>query len=235
MPPKPNSLKLSIVSTLYYSQNYLDEFCQRCVSTAQAISADIEFILVNDGSPDQSLQKALDLQRNYPFITVVDLSRNFGHHRAIMTGLQHATGDYVFLIDSDLEENPELLKEFYQKIIDNPSLDVVYGLQTRRKGNWFERISGKIFYKVLSVLTSVEYPSDTFTARLMTSRYVRSVLQYAEKELDIWGVFVLTGYNQAGIPATKGFKGKSTYSFYKKLRIAVEIITSLSHLSLIHI
>ncbi|MFM8912936.1 MAG: glycosyltransferase family 2 protein [Flammeovirgaceae bacterium] len=222
-------MKLSIVSTLYYSQNYLDEFCQRCVSTAQAISADIEFILVNDGSPDQSLQKALDLQRNYPFITVVDLSRNFGHHRAIMTGLQHATGDYVFLIDSDLEENPELLKEFYQKIIDNPSLDVVYGLQTRRKGNWFERISGKIFYKVLSVLTSVEYPSDTFTARLMTSRYVRSVLQYAEKELDIWGVFVLTGYNQAGIPATKGFKGKSTYSFYKKLRIAVEIITSLSH------
>lgn len=223
------SLKLSIVSTLYYSQNYLDEFCKRCVEAAQKITTDIEFILVNDGSPDQSFQKAMELQRQYPFITVVDLSRNFGHHRAIMTGLQQATGDYVFLIDCDLEEDPELLNAFYEKLTSNRTIDVVYGLQTKRKGNWFERVSGRLFYKMLSVLTSVEYPSDTFTARLMTKRYVQSVLKYSEKELDIWGVFVLTGYNQAGIPATKGFKGKSTYSLYKKLRMAIEIITSLSH------
>jgi len=222
-------LKLSIVSTLYYSQNYLDEFCGRCIQTAQKITDDIEFILVNDGSPDQSLQKALAIQQKHSFVTIVDLSRNFGHHRAIMTGLQQATGDYVFLIDCDLEESPELLEAFYQKMQSDNSLDVVYGLQTKRKGNWFERFSGRMFYKLLSVLTSVEYPSDTFTARLMTRRYVQSVLRYPEKELDIWGVFVLTGYNQAGVPATKGFKGKSTYSFYKKLRMAVEIITSLSH------
>lgn len=222
-------LKLSVVSTLYYSQNYLDEFCQRCVAAAKSITSDIEFILVNDGSPDKALNKALEIQQQYPFIKVIDLSRNFGHHRAIMTGLQHATGDYVFLIDCDLEESPELLTEFYQKISDNKDLDVVYGLQTKRKGSWFERTSGRLFYKLLSLLTSVEYPSDTFTARLMTSRYVQSVLSYAEKELDIWGVFVLTGYNQAGIAATKGFKGRSTYSFYKKMRMAVETITSLSH------
>jgi putative glycosyltransferase len=222
-------LKISIVSTLYYSHNYLDEFCKRCIDTTRKLTSDIEFILVNDGSPDQSLQKALELQQTYPFITIVDLSRNFGHHRAIMTGLKHATGDYIFLIDCDLEEDPELLSVFYEKISSHPDIDVVYGLQTKRKGNFFERFSGWLFYKILSMLTSVDYPADTFTARLMKKGYVHSVLQYEEKEMDIWGVFVLTGYNQVGIPATKGHKGKSTYSIYKKVRMAVEIITSLSH------
>jgi putative glycosyltransferase len=222
-------VKISIVSTLYYSQDYLQEFCDRCVASVQKLTSNFELILVNDGSPDQSLSKALELQKKYPSITVVDLSRNFGHHRAIMTGLKHAIGDYVFLIDSDLEESPELLDQFFAEMQSKGDLDVVYGLQTKRKGTWFERISGIFFYRVLCSLTSVEYPADTFTARLMTKRYVSSVLSYQEKELDIWGVFVLTGYNQNGIVATKGFKGKSSYSLYKKIRMAIEIITNLSH------
>lgn len=193
------------------------------------MTTDFELILVNDGSPDQSLSVALELQKKYPSIVIVDLSRNFGHHRAIMTGLRHATGDLVFLIDSDLEESPELLTTFYQELQAKKDVDVVFGIQDKRKGNWFERLSGFAFYKLLSVLSAIEYPANTFTARLMTKRYVDSVLAYGEKELDIWGVFVLTGYNQIGVVATKGFKGKSSYSLYKKIRMAIEIITSLSH------
>jgi putative glycosyltransferase len=146
-----------------------------------------------------------------------------------MTGLRHASGELVFLIDSDLEESPELLETFFQEMQIKQDVDVVFGIQNRRKGNWFERFSGIVFYKVLSILSSIEYPANTFTARLMTRRYVDSVLSYQEKELDIWGVFVLTGYNQLGVVATKGFKGKSSYSLYKKIRMAIEIITSLSH------
>lgn len=222
-------MKISIVSTLYYSQSYLQEFCERCIASAQKLTDDFELILVNDGSPDQSLSAALELQRRFPKIIIVDLSRNFGHHRAIMTGLRHASGELVFLIDSDLEESPELLETFFQEMQTKQDVDVVFGIQNRRKGNWFERFSGIVFYKVLSILSSIEYPANTFTARLMTRRYVDSVLSYQEKELDIWGVFVLTGYNQVGIVATKGFKGKSSYSLYKKIRMAIEIITSLSH------
>ena len=222
-------MKISIVSTLYYSQNYLKEFCHRCIFTAQKIATDIELILVNDGSPDQSLTVALEIQKQHDNIVIVDLSRNFGHHRAIMTGLRQATGDYIFLIDSDLEESPELLEQFFFTLKQHPEIDVAFGIQTKRRGNWFERASGFIFYKLLSVLTSVDYPADTFTARLMTKRYVESVLSYPEKELDIWGVFVLTGYNQIGVAANKGFKGKSSYSLYKKIRMAIEIITNLSH------
>jgi putative glycosyltransferase len=222
-------VKISIVSTLYYSQSYLQEFCQRCIGSVQKLTHDFELILVNDGSPDQSLSTAVELQKIYPSIVVVDLTRNFGHHRAIMTGLRHASGDLVFLIDSDLEESPELLETFFKEMQGKQDVDVVFGIQNKRKGNWFERISGIAFYKLLSILSAIQYPANTFTARLMTKRYVNSVLSYSEKELDIWGVFVLTGYNQIGVTATKGFKGKSSYSLYKKIRMAIEIITSLSH------
>lgn len=94
----------------------------------------VEIVLVNDGSPDTSLDVALDLMREQPCIRVVDLSRNFGQHRAIMTGLAHATGEFVFLLDSDLEEPPELLEAFLDQM-RRTSSDVVYGIQPSRKGD----------------------------------------------------------------------------------------------------
>ena len=221
-------MKLSIVSTLYYSQDYLDEFCERCVKIALTISPDIEIILVNDGSPDSSLSKAISLQQRYSQITIVDLSRNFGHHKAIMTGLNYAKGDYIFLIDCDLEEAPELL-DGYWKALQEPGLDMIFGIQKFRKGGWFERISGRLFYWFFSLITSFQYPANSLTARLMTRRYVQSVLQFKEKELDIWGVFVLAGYNQKAMEVMKTSKGSTTYTLRKKIRIAIEMITTLSH------
>lgn len=221
-------MKLSVVSTLYYSQDYVDEFCNRVAQAASSISTDFEIILVNDGSPDGSLEKALTLQKKYPSITIVDLSRNFGHHRAIMTGLHYSKGDFVFLIDSDLEEAPELLLDYWKEI-QQPGIDVVLGIQKARKGGWFERISGKLFYWFFSILTSVEYPANSLTARLMTKRYVDSVIKFKEKELDIWGVFVLAGFNQKALPVVKSHKGSSTYTFRKKIKVAIEMITTISH------
>ncbi len=214
---------------MYYSRHYLDEFYQRINSVVRGLNIPYEMIFVDDGSPDDSLMVALQLQNSDTNIKVIELSRNFGHQRAIMTGLQHCTGDFVFLIDCDLEEAPELLNEFWQTINSTQDIDVVYGVQIRRKGSWFEKISGRLFYKLLSSLSSVEYPADTLTARVMSKNYVNSILRFQEKELDLWGVFALAGFNQHALPVTKGNKGKSTYTFKKKLRRAFEIITSFSH------
>jgi len=192
------------------------------------ITSEYEIILVNDGSPDGSLRNALSLQKKYTQIVIIDLSRNFGHHKAIMTGLQHAKGEYVFLIDCDLEEAPELLTEYWNAI-QSPGIDVIFGIQSARKGGWFERTSGRLFYWLFLKIISVNYPANSLTARLMTSRYVKSVTKFKEKELDIWGVFVLAGYNQKAMEVTKSSKGSSTYTFRKKLRMAIEMITSLSH------
>ena len=103
------------------------------MAAAEPITDDIELVMVNDGSPDDSLDLALALHRNDPRVVVVDLARNFGHHKAMMTGLAHATGDLVFLIDSDLEEEPELLGRFHERLAQG-DCDVVFGVQETRRG-----------------------------------------------------------------------------------------------------
>jgi putative glycosyltransferase len=222
-------MKLSVVTTMYHSRDYLHEFYFKTVTAVQELGLQYEIIFVDDGSPDDSLQVALQLQQSDANIHVVELSKNFGHQRAIMTGLQYSKGDYVFLIDCDLEEDPSLLKLFWDKLSTDTTLDVVYGVQVKRKGGWFERYSGRFFYKLLSYLSSIKYPADTLTSRVMSRRYIEAIKKFNEKELDLWGVFVMAGFNQQSILVTKGFKGTSTYTFRKKVKRAVEIITSLSH------
>lgn len=222
-------MKLSVVTTMYYSQDYLHEFYNRTMLAIKKIGCTYEFVFVNDGSPDDALSVAIQLQQLDSNIKVIDLSRNFGHQRAIMTGLQHTSGDYVFLIDCDLEEDPALLNPFWEKLTTATDVDVVFGVQMRRKGKFFERMSGRIFYKLVSLLSSVEYPADTLTARIMSRTYVDAVKKFSEKELDVWGVFVLVGFNQLPMVVIKGFKGSSTFTLRKKIRRAIEIIVSFSH------
>jgi putative glycosyltransferase len=169
------------------------------------------------------------MQERDPNVVLVELSRNFGLHQAIITGLQYAQGDYVFLIDTDLEENPELLARFWEEMQNNNELDVVFGIQSTRKGGFFERVSGRLFYKLLRMLIRFEYPANTLTARLMKKRYVDAVLAFSEKNLDVWAIFALAGFRQKGITVEKGSKGVTTYTFLKKLKMSIEIITSLSH------
>ena len=107
-------MMLSIVTTLYKSSPYVSEFYERVSKQAQKITDNYEIIFVDDGSPDDSLQKCIALHKHDQKVTIIELSRNFGHHKAMMTGLSHAKGDFVFLIDSDLEEEPELLGSFWQ-------------------------------------------------------------------------------------------------------------------------
>lgn len=222
-------MKISVVTTLYYSERYLQEFYSRVHKAVVNITNDYEIIFVNDGSPDNASAVVLQLQQQDPNIVLVDLSRNFGHHQAIFTGLQNAQGDLVFLIDCDLEENPELLELFWNKMSQNADIDVVYGVQEKRKGDLFERASGTLFYKAMNLMTDFEYPANTLTSRLMKKKYVEAVLKFTEKTLDIWAIFLMAGFNQTGLTVTKSSKGASTYTFFKKLRMGIEIITSLSH------
>ena len=108
----PLTMRLSVVATLYRSAPHLEEFHARVSAAAAAVTDDYEIVLVNDGSPDDSLADRAGAAGCRPRLRIVDLSRNFGHHKAMMTGLAHARGDLVFLIDSDLEEDPELLPTF---------------------------------------------------------------------------------------------------------------------------
>jgi putative glycosyltransferase len=142
-------MRLSIVTTLYYSAPYIEEFYERICKAARKITDDIEVIFVNDGSPDNAFQKAISLCEKDKIAKVIDLSRNYGHHKAIMTGLAHADGDLVFLIDCDLEEKPEYLETFYREMVSSGA-DVVYGIQEIRKGGVREKITGAVYWKLFN-------------------------------------------------------------------------------------
>jgi len=219
-------MRLSIVSTLYNSAPHLLEFYERMSKCAQDVTHDFELILVNDGSPDNSLELAVSLHEKDQRVKVVDLSRNFGHHKAIMTGLSYAQSDYVFLIDNDLEEPPETLKLFWKDIQDSKELDVVFGVQGKRKGGWFERISGSIFYGLLNLLSDVKIPRNFLTVRLMTARYTKNLTQCKEREINFSTLTELTGFQKKSVVIEKESRSPSNYSFFRKFSILVNAVTS---------
>ena len=220
-------MKLSIVTTLYRSVPTIDEFYRRVMAAAAPIADDVELVMVNDGSPDDSLELALALHRLDPRVVVVDLARNFGHHKAMMTGLTHATGDLVFLIDSDLEEEPELLGQFHARLARG-DCDVVFGVQEARRGGWFERVSGALFFSLVDVLSDHSLPQNVLIARLMTRDYVRSLIRHRDREFLIGHLFHSTGFCQAALPVRKLSNSPTTYSLGMRIEMAVKYLTTTS-------
>tara|TARA_B100001287_G_scaffold106033_1_gene89222 strand:+ start:3427 stop:4359 length:933 start_codon:yes stop_codon:yes gene_type:complete len=219
-------MKLSIVSTLYFSSKYIEEFCNRIVKSVPSEFSDFEIILVNDGSPDDSLSVSLEVQNKIKEIKIIELSRNFGHHKAIMTGLQHAFGDYIFVIDIDLEEMPELLKTFWEEINNDKKLDVVYGVQSKRKGNFFEKISGLLYYYIYNLISDKKIDNNLSTVRLMSKKYVSSTFEYMNQDFYIGTVFSNIGFNQKKIYIKKSSTSKTTYTFLKKYHSFINSIFS---------
>jgi putative glycosyltransferase len=228
-------MKLSIVATLYQSAAYIAEFRQRASATArQLVGDEYEIILVNDGSPDNSLDIAVQLTETDTHVVVIDLSRNFGHHKAMMTGLAQARGELIFLIDSDLEEEPEWLIGFAEQL-EREKCDVVYGIQQERKGGWFERWSGKWFYRLFHLLTGLAIPVNMVTARIMSRRYVNALLRHDERESNIDGLWFITGFEQHEQIIKKLSGSPTTYTFRRKLSLLISSVTSFSNVPLIGI
>jgi len=227
-------LSLSIVTSMYASARFLPDFHARCTAAAKALSSTYEIVLVNDGSPDDSLRIALELHARDPHVRVIDLSRNFGHHKALMTGLAHARGDLVYLIDCDLEEDPGWLSRFYEALTSSGA-DVVYGVQDTRKGDWLERTAGQIFFNVFNRMLTHPIPVNVVTARLMTSRYVKALVSHQERELCLAGLWAITGFDQQPLTVQKGARGGSTYTTRKRISAFANAITSFSNRPLVYI
>lgn len=220
-------MKVSIVTTLYRSAAYIDEFHRRAMQTASAITDDVELIMVNDGSPDDSLEVAVELHKSDPRVVVVDLARNFGHHKAMMTGLAHATGDLTFLVDSDLEEPPESLSQFYE-LFKREACDVVYGVQESRRGGFFERTTGALFFAALDVLGDRPVPRNVVTSRLMTRDYVNALVSHQDREFIISDLWQVTGFRQIPVIVKKLSLSPSTYSLRNRIELAVKHVTTTS-------
>jgi len=223
-------MTLSVVTTLYKSRRFLETFLVEILeSIAKLDIKDFELIFVNDGSPDDSLEYLLKRKNEIPQITVIDLSRNFGHHYAMQAGLEHAKGEYVFVIDNDLEVSPSFIITCFDTFKNITEVDVVYGYQEVRKGKIIENLGGKIFWWAINKFSDVKIPKNIVSERLMKRRYVNSLLKLGDANLFFGGMMYWTGYNQIGIPVKKGLReGESTYNTRKRLELMIQAITSFS-------
>lgn len=227
-------MKLSVVTSLYNSAPYIEEFYRRIKATLEHLGFDHEIIMVNDGSPDRSLEAAICLAEKDSTVVVVDLSRNFGHHKALITGMQLATGDLLFLIDVDLEEDPELLSVFFEEWQRfQGTVDVIYGVQKEREGGWFRKFAGLAFYRIFNLLSKEKIPVNLGMTRLMSKRYVENFLRFEEKEVVLSGLFQLTGFAQKPVTIIKKYKGSTSYSLARRFVMFLDSIASFSQLPLI--
>jgi putative glycosyltransferase len=221
-------MKLSIVTTLFMSAEHIKEFCIRAKKVANKVAGnDYEIIIVNDMSPDESLKIALKMQQADSNITILELSRNFGHQKALMTGLNYCSGSKIFLIDSDLEEQPEWLLDFEDKI-NNENVDIIYGVQSKRKGRFAERIIGYFYYPIFRLFTGIKQPNNIVTARLMTRKYLNALLLHKEYEVNISALGIITGFNQLHMKVKKTSSSKTTFTYMMKFKLFLDAITSFS-------
>jgi putative glycosyltransferase len=221
--------EISIVSTMYRSRLFLERFLAECLDALSDIECThFEILLVNDGSPDDSLVYTLERKLDIPQLIVVDLSRNFGHHHALYAGLQHARGNLIFLIDCDLEVPPIVLVEFYRKLRES-DCDMVFGYQEARKGGRFEKISGSLFWKGFNFLSDIKIPPNIVTERIMTRRFVDALLQMGDRNLFLAGMMSWTGFHQIGLPVVKKQReGSSSYTLIRRIGLMVNAVSSFS-------
>lgn len=223
-------MTLSVVTTLYKSRRFLDTFLLEMIDAIRKLNIDdYELVFVNDGSPDDSLRFLLNKKKDISQIVVIDLSRNFGHHYAMQAGLQYAKGDYVFLIDNDLETHPSFIIQCFNAMQSQEDIDVVYGYQEKRKGRFIESLGGRLFYWSINKISEVKIPENILTERLMKRQYVQSLLSLGDANLFMGGMMHWTGYNQIGLPVAKSIRdGESTYSTRKRLELMIQAVTSFS-------
>jgi len=222
-------MQLSVISTLYKSEPFLEEFIRELINALQKIQInDFEIVLVLDGLTDNSKEYLLNKKNDVPQIKIVELSRNFGHHYAITAGLHVAKGDKIFLIDCDLEVAPSILINF-ETVLNDTHADVVFGVQKYRKGKFIERELGGGFWKLFNKFSDVKIPQNVLTERLMTKQYVEALKTLGDKNLFLGGMMYWVGFNQVPFEVAKKQRtGKSTYNFTKRLNLFIEAITSFS-------
>jgi dolichol-phosphate mannosyltransferase len=221
---------VSLVVPVYNEAEVLSAFYARASSALKAIPGfDYEILFVDDGSADDSYRQLAEYARRDPHIRVIKFSRNFGHQIAITAGIDHARGDCVVVIDSDLQDPPEVIVQMVDKWREG--FDVVYGVRNERHGEKaMKLITASAFYRLLERLTSIKIPQNVGDFRLMSRRATNQLMQLREKDRFVRGLVSWVGFRQTGVFYHRDarFAGETKYPYRKMIKFAFDGITSFS-------
>ena len=220
----------SIVAPAINEEDTLPHFYERVVAVMEQVGEPFEVVLINDGSSDGTFRVMRALHERDPRVRVVDFSRNFGHQIAISAGLDYARGDAVIIMDSDLQDPPEVIPQLIARW--KAGVEVVYAQRARRKGETrFKLLTAAAFYRLIARITSVEIPRDTGDFRLLDRRVVETLVTMREQHRFMRGLSAWVGFRQEAVPYDRHerFAGATKYPLRKMIRFALDAITAFSY------
>ena len=224
-------MKLSLVVPCYNEAENVAAFQEAVIDAFDGCGYDYEIIFVNDGSRDATLHnlKKIHAAQKCP-IKVISFSRNFGKEAGLYAGLQHACGDYISLIDADLQQRPEIVREMVQILDEEPEYDVVAAYQDQRGEGKVLSFFKKSFYRIINMLSSVALQPDASDFRTFRRSVRDSILDLAEYHRFSKGIFAWVGYNTKFIPYTacERAAGTTKWNFWKLVNYAIEGIIGYS-------
>ncbi len=224
-------MKLSLVVPCYNEAENVAAFQEAVVGAFADCGYDYEIVFINDGSRDATLHnlKKLFAAQKCP-VKVVSFSRNFGKEAGIYAGLQHASGDYISLIDADLQQRPEIVRDMVQILDEKPEYDVVAAYQDRRSEGKVLSFFKRSFYAIINWLSDVTLQPDASDFRTFRRSVRDSILELAEYHRFSKGIFAWVGYDTCFIPYTacERVAGTSKWNFWKLLEYAIEGIIGYS-------
>lgn len=219
---------LSIVSPVYKAERIVDELIRRIQESVSTITSNYEIILVEDGSEDGSWQKIEALSKTDKHIKGIKLSRNFGQHNAITAGLDHCKGDWIVVMDCDLQDQPEEIPKLYNEALKG--FDIVYAKRKQRHDSYFKKVTSIIFYKLFEWLSGVPQDGTIANFGIYSSKAIAAVNDLREPLRSFATMIKWVGFKSTGIYVEHAnrFEGKSTYDFKKLLHLALDISLSFS-------
>jgi glycosyltransferase involved in cell wall biosynthesis len=226
-----SDILITLVIPLYNEEANVQKLFERCTSAFSGWVESYEIICVNDGSNDKTPELLKSIHKLDPRWKIISFSRNFGHQQAFLCGLTRATGQYVAMMDGDLQDPPELIEKFYETI-KNKDCDVVYGIRSKRKESAFKKFMYQSFYRILKKVANVEIPLNSGDFCLMKKEVAVNVVIAREQSLFLRGIRSWVGYKQLGFVYERDarFGGEPKYTLKKLFQLAYNGIFSFSQL-----
>jgi len=223
------SIHLSIIIPIYGCATLLEKLYIRLVTTLEQIDKNFEIIMINDASPDNAWEKIKTLAQQDSRVKGINLSRNFGQHRAIKAGLDFAQGEWVVVMDCDLQDKPEEILKLYNEA--QKGYDVVWGARKQRQDNFFKKLSSKLFHKVFNYFTEQNKDETIANFSIVSQKVIDSINKMREQNFNFplfvnWAGFKVT---QIEINHQPRAEGKSSYTFSKLMNMAIDNIVSQSN------
>jgi len=222
--------RYSIVAPVFNEEEGLREFYRRTRAVMDALDGECELVLIFDGSRDRSPEIGDELRAADPRVKLVKFARNFGHQIAITAGIDYAEGDAVAIIDSDLQDPPEVIHDLVTKWRDG--YEVVYAQRRQRAGEtFFKLFTARMFYVLIQRLASIDIPRDTGDFRLIDRKVVLALRQMREHHRFMRGLSVWVGFRQTGVlyDRAERFAGSTQYPLRKMVKFASDAITGFSY------